>query len=65
MGSCFLFGLKEAVRWVRASVPAGCSPRGLGGVWYPFKGLNRAEWSLLVLLLGAFPLRVSALAVLV
>jgi hypothetical protein len=25
-------------RWVRASAPVGCSPRGLGGVVYPFKG---------------------------
>jgi hypothetical protein len=40
MGSCFLFSLKEVIRWVRASAPAGCSPRGLGGVRYPFKGFK-------------------------
>jgi hypothetical protein len=31
---CVLF------RWVRASVPAGCSPRGLGGVVRLLRGLN-------------------------
>jgi hypothetical protein len=35
-----LFVLKEAIRWVRASAPAGCSPRGLGGMSYPFKGFE-------------------------
>jgi hypothetical protein len=32
--SCILF------RWVRASAPAGCSPRGLGGVVRLLRGLN-------------------------
>jgi hypothetical protein len=40
MGSCGSFVLKKAVRWVRASAPAGCSPRGLGGMSYPFKGFE-------------------------
>jgi hypothetical protein len=31
---CILF------RWVRASAPAGCSPRGLGGVVSVLRGLN-------------------------
>ena len=31
---CVLF------RWVRASAPAGCSPRGLGGVVSLLRGLN-------------------------
>src|SRR5688572_9820915 len=31
---CILF------RWVRASAPAGCSPRGLGGVILLLRGLN-------------------------
>src|SRR6187455_2394959 len=31
---CILF------RWVRASAPAGCSPRGLGGVVSLLRGLN-------------------------
>jgi hypothetical protein len=31
---CILF------RWVRASAPAGCSPRGLGGVVLLLRGLN-------------------------
>ena len=26
-------------RWVRTSAPAGCSPRGLGGVFYSFEVL--------------------------
>jgi hypothetical protein len=40
---CSLFILREAVRWVRTSAPVGCSPRGLGGMSYPFKGFNRAS----------------------
>jgi hypothetical protein len=65
MGSGCLFGSKEVVRWVCASAPTGCSPRGLGGVRHPFKALNQAEWSSLVLSWSVSPLRVSALAVLV
>jgi hypothetical protein len=34
---CLIF--EETVRWVRGSAPAGCSPRGLGGMGDPFKGL--------------------------
>jgi hypothetical protein len=40
-----LFVLEETVRWVRASTPAECSPRGLGGMSYPFKALNQASGS--------------------
>jgi hypothetical protein len=29
-----------ALQWVRASAPAGCSPRGLGGVDDSFEGFN-------------------------
>jgi hypothetical protein len=63
MGSCCLFSLKKVVPWVRTRASVGCSPRSLGGVWYPFKGLNRAGCSLLVLPLGMFPLHILALAV--
>ena len=34
---CVLF------RWVRASAPAGCSPRGLGGVVSLLRGLNTSR----------------------
>ena len=34
---CILF------RWVRASAPAGCSPRGLGGVVSLLRGLNASR----------------------
>ena len=34
---CILF------RWVRASAPAGCSPRGLGGVVTLLRGLNTSR----------------------
>ena len=34
---CVLF------RWVRASAPAGCSPRGLGGVVSLLRGLNASR----------------------
>jgi hypothetical protein len=30
-------------RWVRASAPAGCSPRGLGGVVSLLRGLNASR----------------------
>jgi hypothetical protein len=40
MGSYGLFDLKEVVRWVCASAPTGCSPQGLGGMSYPFKGFE-------------------------
>jgi hypothetical protein len=40
MGRCGLFVLKKAVRWVRLSAPTGCSPQGLGGISYPFKGFE-------------------------
>jgi hypothetical protein len=40
MRSCGLFVLKEAVRRVRASALTECSPRGLGGMSYPFKGFQ-------------------------
>jgi hypothetical protein len=38
--SFFVFGLKEVIRWVRASTPVRCSPRGLEGMSYPFKGFK-------------------------
>jgi hypothetical protein len=31
--------------WVRPSAPAGCSPRGLGEVSYPFKGFKSSDWA--------------------
>jgi hypothetical protein len=37
-GPAFLGG--TLFRWVRASAPAGCSPRGLGGVVSLLRGLN-------------------------
>jgi hypothetical protein len=37
-GPAFLGGV--LFRWVRASAPAGCSPRGLGGVVSLLRGLN-------------------------
>ena len=37
-GSAFLGCV--SFRWVRASAPAGCSPRGLGGVVSLLRGLN-------------------------
>jgi hypothetical protein len=40
----FLCFLEETVRWVRASAPTGCSPRGLGGMSYPFKGFKLSKW---------------------
>jgi hypothetical protein len=40
MGGCCQFGLGEVIRWVRVSALAGCSPRGLGGMSYPFKGFK-------------------------
>jgi hypothetical protein len=40
-----LFDLEKTIRWVRASAPAGCSPRGLGGMSYPFKGFESSEWA--------------------
>jgi hypothetical protein len=44
---CDLFILEKTVRWVHASAPAGCSPRGLGGMSYPFKGFESSEWTYL------------------
>jgi hypothetical protein len=41
---CGLFDLEETIRWVCASAPAGCSPRGLGGMSYPFKDFGSSEW---------------------
>jgi hypothetical protein len=40
---CGLFDLEETIRGVCWSAPAGCSPRGLGGMSYPFKdfGIER------------------------
>jgi hypothetical protein len=26
------------------SAPAGCSPRGFGGISYPIKGFESSEW---------------------
>jgi hypothetical protein len=42
---CGLFDLEETIWWVRASAPAGCSPRSLGGMSYPFKGFESSEWA--------------------
>jgi hypothetical protein len=39
-----LFDFKETLWWVRMSAPTGCSPRGLGGMGYPFKGLELSRW---------------------
>jgi hypothetical protein len=36
--------LEETDQWVRASTPVRCSPRGLGGMSYPFKGFESSEW---------------------
>jgi hypothetical protein len=40
-----LFVLKETVWWVRTSALAGCSPRGLGGMSYPFMGFESSKWT--------------------
>jgi hypothetical protein len=39
-----LFDFEKTVWGVRASAPARCSPRGLGGMSYPFKGFESSEW---------------------
>jgi hypothetical protein len=39
-----LFDFTKTIRWVRTSAPAGCSPRGLEGMSYPFKGFESSEW---------------------
>jgi hypothetical protein len=38
MSERFVLCSRGLFRWVRASAPTGCSPRGLGWVVYPFKG---------------------------
>jgi hypothetical protein len=40
-----LFGFEKTIQWVRMSAPAGCSPRGLRGMSYPFKGFESGEWA--------------------
>jgi hypothetical protein len=35
---------EKTIRWVCTSASAGCSPRGLGGMSYPFKGFESSEW---------------------
>jgi hypothetical protein len=39
-----LFDSEKTFWWVRTSAPTGCSPRGLGGMSYPFKGFESSEW---------------------
>src|SRR5690242_3979483 len=50
---CILF------RWVRASAPAGCSPRGLGGVVSLLRGLNALRNALAGLVVPSCELAVA------
>ena len=50
---CILF------RWVRASAPAGCSPRGLGGVVTLLRGLNALRNALAGLVVPSCELAVA------
>jgi hypothetical protein len=50
---CVLF------RWVRASAPAGCSPRGLGGVVLLLRGLNASRNALAGLVVPSCELAVT------
>jgi hypothetical protein len=44
IAACLIF-FEETIQWVHVSAPAGCSPRGLGGMSYPFKGFESSEWA--------------------